>query len=164
VADGTVYLGALSPTQIPGQKIWVHRRNIMKQDVEHFAANLRHPGEPYMPAPPYSLERARSLSHLYRVYWNFGQGRLVKARENLDMAFRIDPTLNKEIELVARRLYAYHDRLTSFLDDQAAKPDFIDWTLEQLNIINGAPFVSKLSLSLQRVKAVALARKTGVYP
>jgi hypothetical protein len=162
VADGAVYVGALSPLQVPGQKIWVHRRQMLRKDIEHFATHIRGPAEPYMPSAPYPLNRAKSLANLYRVYWHFGQGELIKARENLDMAFRIDPTLKNEIQLLASRLNQYDQRLSAFFGEGAGKQQFIDWVLKQLKVINGETFVSKLTLYMQGMGSVALSHKDGV--
>jgi hypothetical protein len=162
IADGTVYIGALSPEQIPGQKIWVHRRQILRKDLEHFATHIIGPGEPYMPSAPYPLNRAQSLANLYRAYWHFGKGEPIEARENLDTAFRIDPTLKDEIELLAARLNQYRLRLVVFLGNGTGERDFIGWALKQLKVMNGAPFVSKLTSALQRMETIELSHKSGV--
>jgi hypothetical protein len=154
IADGKVYLASLSPKQIPGQKIWVHRRQILKEDVQHFAAHVTGPGEPYTPTEPFSLIRARSLAHLYRVYWYFGQGKLIEARENLDLVFRLDPALRNEIPLLSYRLSQYRQRLESFFRDGKTAPDFIGWTLKQLKAITSDRLVSKLAVSLQAAEQV----------
>jgi hypothetical protein len=162
IADGTVYLGALSPRQIPGQKIWVHRTRILMKDVEHLAAHITAPGDPYMPDDPFPLNRAKALANLYRVYWHFGKGELIEARENLDMAFRVDPALKNEIELLAGRLNQYRHQLVAFLGDSNGERDFIGWALKQLKVINGAPFVSKLTVSLQRTEPVEISHSSGM--
>jgi hypothetical protein len=154
IADGTVYLGALSPKQTPGQKAWVHRRRILMRDIEHFATHITASGEPYVPAEPFTLQRAKALAHLYRVYWYFGQGELVEARENLDLVFRIDPTLKQEKELLAGKLRQYKYKLQSFPANGTERIDFVAWALKQLNVINGAAFAAQLTAALQRAEVL----------
>jgi hypothetical protein len=57
--DGVVYCGWLSPGQTPGQKVWVHRREILPRDQAHFASYISNPGVPYVPVPPGSAGRFR---------------------------------------------------------------------------------------------------------
>jgi hypothetical protein len=144
IADGAVYLASLSPRQVPGQKIWVHRRSILTSDVNHFADHISKPGKPHLPSMPCSLERARSLSHLYRVYWCFGRGELREARDQLEAAFAVDPALKKEVNLLARRLIVYQQRLTGNFGGNAAGVDFTDWVLKQIGALHGGQFVGKL--------------------
>jgi hypothetical protein len=49
MADGPVYLGWLSPKQVPGQKVWVHRRSILPEDEAYFASRIIVSGPLYMP-------------------------------------------------------------------------------------------------------------------
>ena len=88
-ADGDRYLSHLSPTVVPGQKIWVHRRAIRREDVMHLAAHLSRPGEPYVPRPAYSHARAQAMSDLFRTYWYFGRGDRVQAGARLSAAFAL---------------------------------------------------------------------------
>lgn len=60
MADGTVYCGWLSPLQVPGQKIWVHRREIEPKDQAHFAAHITASGQPHLPSPPARSGRFRT--------------------------------------------------------------------------------------------------------
>jgi len=144
LADGIVYLGSLSPKQIPGQKIWAHRRKILKSDVEHFTTHITGPGESYLPSEPYPPRRAKSLSHLYKVYWCFGRNELEEAREHLDIAFAVDPALKNEMKLLAGQLRWSSGKLEEFTGRHRTKPDFITWSIEQLNEINGPQFVDTL--------------------
>lgn len=57
MSDGVVYCGWLSPRQIPGQKVWVHRRELLPKDQAHFASHVSTPGQPYVPTPPTSTGR-----------------------------------------------------------------------------------------------------------
>jgi len=57
MSDGVVYCGWLSPRQIPGQKVWVHRRELLAKDQAHFASHISEPGQPYVPAPPLGASR-----------------------------------------------------------------------------------------------------------
>ncbi|MDI6722560.1 MAG: hypothetical protein QMD97_03310 [Candidatus Aenigmarchaeota archaeon] len=52
MSDGVVYCGWLSPRQTVGQKVWVHRRELLPKDQAHFASHISDPGQPYVPAPP----------------------------------------------------------------------------------------------------------------
>jgi len=52
VLDGIMYGGWISPKQTPGQKIWVHRSGIRKDDENHFIAHISTPGRFYMPSEP----------------------------------------------------------------------------------------------------------------
>lgn len=61
VGDGILYQGWLSPLQSPGQKIWVHRRNINAEDLDHFQAHISTPGEPYFPSPCITESAKRNL-------------------------------------------------------------------------------------------------------
>jgi hypothetical protein len=153
VADGTVYLAALSPRQIPGQKIWVHRRKLLPRDMNYLAAHIGTPGTTYAPSEPYPLTRAKSLAHLYRVYWNFGRGKLAEAKEHLEMAFAIDATLKVDMSLLADTFARYRHRLQGF--SMNANPDFLAWILKELEEINGSSFVLKLSNFLNRNVASA---------
>jgi len=60
MADGTVYCGWLSPQQVPGQKVWVHRREINAKDFAHFASHITSAGPPYLPNPPVKSGRFRT--------------------------------------------------------------------------------------------------------
>lgn len=50
--DGVVYLGWRSPSQTAGQKIWVHRRGMLAEDLARFASHISSPGAPYVPSDP----------------------------------------------------------------------------------------------------------------
>ena len=62
MSDGVVYCGWLSPEQTPGQKVWVHRREILPVDQAHFASHISTPGQPYMPMPP-------GCPSVFRTWW-----------------------------------------------------------------------------------------------
>jgi hypothetical protein len=61
MADGTVYCGWLSPRQSPGQKVWVHRRSLLKQDLDFFASHITLPGPPYIPKDPLKDRKFRTV-------------------------------------------------------------------------------------------------------
>jgi hypothetical protein len=108
-ADSRIYLGSLLPCETPGQKVWVHRRRMLHSDLEYYQQHIDRSGSPYLPTPPYSLQRARALSHLYRVYWTFGAGDMSSARAHLKSALLSDPTLLTEPSYLAVTL-ARRDR------------------------------------------------------
>jgi hypothetical protein len=61
MADGPVYMGWLSPNQVPGQKVWVHRRSILPEDQAHFASRIVETGPPYMPKDPIGDRQFRTV-------------------------------------------------------------------------------------------------------
>jgi hypothetical protein len=52
IADKATYLGELSPKQTPCQKVWVHRRGILPEDIEYYSRYMSTPGLPYRPQIP----------------------------------------------------------------------------------------------------------------
>jgi hypothetical protein len=52
LADGLIYLGDKSPEQVPGQKIWVHRRGMLAQDLEFYRNYIAQSGHPRPPLNP----------------------------------------------------------------------------------------------------------------
>ncbi|MBI3901573.1 MAG: hypothetical protein HY306_01295 [Nitrosomonadales bacterium] len=50
--DGMVYCGWLSPQQVTGQKIWVHRRALAAVDQAYYASRITSVGQPHLPVPP----------------------------------------------------------------------------------------------------------------
>ncbi|MBN2547918.1 MAG: hypothetical protein JXB15_02075 [Anaerolineales bacterium] len=68
IADGQIYAGWKSPNQVHGQKIWVHRRTLLRNDLEHYAAHISQPGAPYLPQDPASSSPWRyRLKKFYRT-------------------------------------------------------------------------------------------------
>jgi hypothetical protein len=61
MSDGIAYCGWMSPRQTPGQKVWVHRRALMKKDQAYLASRISTPGEPFMPSDPVADRSFRSL-------------------------------------------------------------------------------------------------------
>ena len=51
-ADGIIYLGWRSPVQAHGQKVWVHRRQMLPEDIAFFASHISSPGKAYLPKDP----------------------------------------------------------------------------------------------------------------
>ncbi len=89
MSDGIVYCGWLSPSQTPGQKIWVHRRALMADDQAYLESQMGSRGPLHMP-------RAPAVSHPFRTCWKkvFGpperfirralRGELAKAEKPYD--------------------------------------------------------------------------------
>jgi hypothetical protein len=50
--DGQVYIGDKSPEQVPGQKVWVHRRGILPQDIDFYSRYISVNGPPRRPLNP----------------------------------------------------------------------------------------------------------------
>jgi len=50
-ADGLMYAGWIGPDQVPGQKVWVHRRRLLWQDVEHLQRCAQSGGTRFVPTP-----------------------------------------------------------------------------------------------------------------
>ena len=61
MSDGIVYCGWLSPRQVPGQKIWVHRRDLLKRDQAYLASRISSPGPPFAPRDPVADRPVRTL-------------------------------------------------------------------------------------------------------
>lgn len=87
-ADGIVYSGWQSPQQTPGQKIWVHRRSLSREDIYHFQTYISNQGDPYIPSAPekekvgnvykilrwLKLELKRLLKYKVRSTWRIYDG------------------------------------------------------------------------------------------
>jgi hypothetical protein len=149
-AAASVYLGEHAPLVTPGQKVWVHRRALRREDALHFAAHLRAPGEPYLPRAIYPLARARALSRLYRVYWYFGRGDGQAAHAELRAAFALDPTLAREQLALAGALRSYAAKLEAFIP--GGPPRFLAWVTESLARVKGPFFARTMAafLNLER--------------
>lgn len=52
MSDGMIYCGWLSPQQVPGQKVWVHRRGLAASDQAYYTSRISSVGQPYLPTPP----------------------------------------------------------------------------------------------------------------
>jgi|GEM_PF-963112 len=50
--DGLIYAGWLGPNQVPGQRVWVHRRKIHPKDLEHLMAAAASGGPSFQPRAP----------------------------------------------------------------------------------------------------------------
>lgn len=137
IADGSLYLGALSPAQVPGQKVWVHRRRIRPEDFLAFAARLSNPGSPHLPSPPCALPRARALAELYRVYWHYGRGDRCEAQRRLRAAFAFEPALMDEARLLADVLSHHAGRLRGFSQDPHEDVRYLRWATDAVRAVAG---------------------------
>ena len=52
LADFSTYSGWISPRQNAGQKVWVHRRQLLLEDSDYFTQYLSRPGPAYLPQMP----------------------------------------------------------------------------------------------------------------
>jgi hypothetical protein len=148
IADGAIYLGSISPVQVPGQKVWVHRRRMLPADQLHFARQISGPGRPHRPQPPLPLLAARAAADLRRVHWYFGQGDRTAARQSLLAAIQQDPTLLKAPFPLARRLRSHDRHLWRYTFRREPGQDFIEWCLQTLKPIAGRIFVATLRAAL----------------
>jgi hypothetical protein len=85
LADGLIYGGWKSPREVPGQKLWAHRRGMSAVDHAHFAAHLAGGGPPYMPSPP---QRPQPIRRTPKQHVGLA---LYKARERLRGGPREEP-------------------------------------------------------------------------
>jgi len=53
-ADGLLYAGWLGPDQVPGQRVWVHRRRMHPDDMKHLAEAAAKGGPAFRPRAPSS--------------------------------------------------------------------------------------------------------------
>lgn len=132
MGDGQVYLGGFSPAQVPGQKIWVHRRGMLPKDQEHYAAHINVPGNPYKPAPPVPLDRARANYALYKTHWWYGLGYETEALASLRNAFQLDPALKSDIDGFLRWLSWSQNNLARFNTAPEKFFEFGFWVADHL--------------------------------
>jgi len=67
LADAQIYLGYKSPEQVAGQKIWVHRRGLLAQDIDFYSRHISVSGAPHKPLNP-SKNRPRNPFVLMRRF------------------------------------------------------------------------------------------------
>ena len=65
--DAMTYAGWTSPHQVPGQKIWVHRRAILQADIEHFKKHISILGPSYVPINSSTNKRESLLTRIRRL-------------------------------------------------------------------------------------------------
>jgi hypothetical protein len=156
IADGNFYLGSMygsaSPEQVPGQKIWAHRRKLGKKDAEHLASHVTGPGDAHTPSPPVPLRVAKALALLYKVHWYFGKGDLVQARDNLETAYAIAPMLKNEPNVLASSIYRHSEKMKTLPDNKNHDGGFADWVLKQAGAINGERFAKTVASLLHQRK------------
>ena len=69
--DGLIYSEWRSPCHTNGQKVWLHRRGLLSEDIAHFAAHIQKKGKPYMPDDPNASKRRKRIPSLARkIYKN----------------------------------------------------------------------------------------------
>lgn len=146
LADGAIYLGQRSPTQVPGQRVWAHRRAILREDLLHFAQHLGRAGAPpHQPRPPVTAARAAALEALYRVYWHYGRRDRGEAAVSLETALRADPSVRAHPGPFAAVLSRFRERLGRF--SRAGGDDFVAWALGALDRLDPA-FAGSVSQAL----------------
>ena len=145
VGDGQVYLGGLSPKQVPGQKLWVHRRAILAQDQAHFASHVARPGNSYQPSPPAPLARAQASYALYKAHWWYGIGDHAEALASLQRAFQIDTSLANDADGFIRWLSWSQNNLACFDSDSEKYFNFGFWVINNLPAAAGRPLNGKVA-------------------
>jgi hypothetical protein len=164
IADGAVYLGWLSPEQVPGQKAWVHRRRIRPDDVHRLAAHLSRGGAPHRPLPPHPLSRARALGELYRVYWCYGRGQQAEAARRLEASFALEPGLRDELPLLARLLRGHAGRLQGFSSDPEEGARYLAWVGSVVRAIAGPDGAARLEAELRAPDVAPTVAPTATAP
>lgn len=145
MGDGQVYLGGLSPQQVPGQKLWVHRRAILAHDQEHFASHIALSGNPYQPSQPVSLARAQASYALYKAHWWYGIGNHREALASLQIAFQIDVSLANDVDGFIRWLSWSQNNLARFNSDPEKYFDFGFWVVNNLPAASGRSLPGKVA-------------------
>jgi hypothetical protein len=51
-SDGQIYAGWQSPSQVFGQKIWIHRQRMQSEDMQYFIQHIKKSGHVYIPKSP----------------------------------------------------------------------------------------------------------------
>lgn len=123
------YLLRGSPTEVPGQKTWLHGGWLRREDVNHLGAHLSSTGAPHVPAPLVARARAQALAHFYRAYWHFGRGDLGEATRRIAATLATDPTLAGDPQVLARAIREYESRTRVLAADPALGGGFVEWTL-----------------------------------
>lgn len=87
--DGYVYLGWKSPRQVDGQKVWLQRRKILREDITVFKKKILMPGLSYQPKDPeadISFVRLTFIKSLIRIKGMVK--RVIKKREIVNNGLR----------------------------------------------------------------------------
>jgi|WetSurMetagenome_2_1015567.scaffolds.fasta_scaffold66228_2 hypothetical protein len=83
LANFSTYSGWISPRQIAGQKVWVHRRHLLPEDADYFAQYLGQPGPAYFPdlprdglrwfikRPEHILAKIREKGLFHALFWGY---------------------------------------------------------------------------------------------
>jgi len=157
IADSSIYLGELSPDQIPGQKIWVHRRSILEKDADHLANHIIEKGPIYKPNPPYSISESLSRKYLYKVFHSFGKGNLEEASTFLDLSFRLHPELIGNMSFLSSWIISKNLELEEFNIF-----GFITWLSNELSKILRKNYIKKV-LSIIYLEESFRYYKLGVF-
>jgi hypothetical protein len=80
-ADNAIYLGERSPAQVPGQKIWVHRRGILPQDIAFYRQFVSKSGPPRKPLDP----RKNRPKNPFVLALRFTRSRLRRLKDRLSV-------------------------------------------------------------------------------
>jgi hypothetical protein len=80
LADAQVYLGYKSPEQVAGQKVWVHRRGILPQDIDYYSQHISVSGLPRKPLNP----RKNRPKNPYVLLRRFIRSRFRRLKDRLE--------------------------------------------------------------------------------
>lgn len=152
LADRAIYLHALLPQAVAGQKVWHHRRRLLPQDAAGFGARLSGETGPYRPTPPCSMESATAQAALYRVHWYYGRQLPDEAAGCLRRALAADPALLRQPLRLARTLLVGRQRLRPFLGDRAAG-QFVPWGVTEIRAAAGDRIADQIQRRLTLAEA-----------
>jgi len=154
VSDGTVYAGWLSPAQVPGQKLWAHRRRLSAADMSHYVAHVSTGGVPHVPMAPH-LGVATARSALFHAVAAFESGDLLRAATYIATTLSMHPSWR-------RVPFAFADhvlRRATPLGGPAIVGGFVAWTIDVLGDLNDSYDTRGLRAALRmRVAAHCIRR------
>lgn len=83
LSDSSLYACTLSPSQTPGQKVWVHRDKLLKADADYLRTQLSTAGGRYCPSPPFTLAEAQSAESVFKACRRFAHSDRTSAETHL---------------------------------------------------------------------------------
>lgn len=127
LAESGIYNSARSPAEVLGQKIWVHRRKLLKTDALHFGKHLSQPGPAYQPQSPFTLAQAHAVERMFAAFHCF----IREQRTEAELALR--DALARDVDfMTSSRIAAILDgyRLAGINQGhRAASQRFVGWAV-----------------------------------